>query len=116
MPSAAARASAWADAVATSSAQPPLKPLGSASLPSRPPARPAAPVFEGDQVFPEPGDEVQHFAFGRCEVLRSDGDRLHLKVGKDGRIREIALEMLKVTLLDEDPNVKPRHFKLDRRL
>ena len=59
---------------------------------------------------------VQHFAFGNCEVLRSDGDRLHLKVGKDGRIREIALEMLKVTLLDEDPNARPRHFKLDRKL
>ncbi len=72
------RASAWADAVATSSAQPPLKPLGSAALPARPPARPAATVTEGEQFFPEPGDEVQHFAFGRCEVLRSDGDRLHL--------------------------------------
>ena len=74
----------------------------------RPPARPVAVSSnDADQVFPEPGDEVQHFAFGKCEVLRSDGDRLHLKVGKDGRIREIALEMLKVTLLDEDPNVPP---------
>jgi len=24
--------------------------------------------------------------------------------------------MLKVTQLDEDPNARPRHFKLDRRL
>ena len=65
--------------------------------------------------MPEPGDRVQHFAFGSAEVLRSDGDRLHLRVGKDGRIREIALEMLKVTLLG-DPNVRPRQFKLDRKL
>jgi len=115
-PAAEPRANVWAEAVATSSAQPPLKPLGNAPLPARPPARPAAVAVEGEQFFPEPGDEVQHFAFGRCEVLRSDGDRLHLKVGKDGRIREIALEMLKVTLLDEDPNTRPRHFKLDRRL
>ncbi len=116
-PTAEPRANVWADAVATSNAQPPLKPLGSTAMPARPPARPAVTYSnDGDQVFPEPGDEVQHFAFGRCEVLRSDGDRLHLKVGKDGRIREIALEMLKVTLLDEEPNVKPRHFKLDRRM
>ena len=39
-----------------------------------------------------------------------------LKVGKDGRIREIALEMLKVTLLDQDASARPRHFKLDRKL
>ena len=116
-PAPAAATGGWADAVATSNAQPPLKPLGSQNLPAKPPARPVVSSSgEGDQVFPEPGDEVQHFAFGKCEVLRSDGDRLHLKVGKDGRIREIALEMLKVTLLDEDPTVRPRHFKLDRRL
>ena len=116
-PSPAAPSGGWADAVATSNAQPPLKPLGAQNLPAKPPPRAVvAWSNDGDQVFPEPGDFVQHFAFGNCEVLRSDGDRLHLKVGKDGRIREIALEMLKVTLLDEDPNVRPRHFKLDRRL
>jgi len=114
-PAPAAPSGGWADAVATSNAQPPLKPLGSQNLPAKPPARPAI-SYEGDQLFPEPGDMVQHFAFGNCEVLRSDGDRLHLKVGKDGRMREIALEMLKVTLLDEDPNARPRHFKLDRKL
>jgi predicted DNA-binding protein with PD1-like motif len=112
-----AEANAWADAVATSHAQPPIKSVGQANLPARPPARPVATNDDAaDQVFPEAGDEVQHFAFGTCEVLRSDGDRLHLRVGKDGRIREIALEMLKVTQLDADPNVKPRHFRLDRRL
>ncbi len=116
-PAPAAPSGGWADAVATSNAQPQLKPHGSQNLPAKPPARPVSSYEgEGDQIFPEPGDLVQHFAFGTCEVVRSDGDRLHLKVGKDGRIREIALEMLKVTLLDEDPNVRPRHFKLDRRL
>ena len=67
-----------------------------------------------DSVFPEAGDEVEHFAFGRCEVLKSDGDRLHLKVGKDGRIREIALEMLRVKALPEEGG--KRRFRLDRRM
>lgn len=108
--------SAWAEAVATSAAQPAIKSPTQNALPARPPARPAVVEENVDQVFPEAGDLVQHFAFGTCEVLRSDGDRLHLKVGKDGRIREIALEMLKVTLLDADASGKPRLFKLDRKL
>ena len=108
---------AWADAIATSQAQPALKPVASmqAQIPPRPPARPVT-IEEGEQILPEAGDEVQHFAFGKCEVVKSDGDRLHLRIGKDTRVREIALEMLKVTLLDPDPTQRPRHFRLDRRL
>jgi hypothetical protein len=64
--------------------------------------------------MPEAGDVVDHFAFGRCEVLKSDGDRLHLRMQKDQRIKEIALEMLKITPLpDEDGK---RRYKLDRRV
>jgi len=63
---------------------------------------------------PEAGDVVDHFAFGRCDVVKSDGDRLHLRIHKDGRIREIALEMLRVTLLDGDGT--GRRFKLERRI
>ena len=63
---------------------------------------------------PEPGDAVEHFAFGRADVVKSDGDRLHLKVHKDGRIREIALEMLKVTPLESSG--LNRRFRLDRKL
>jgi hypothetical protein len=108
---------AWADAVAASGAQPPLKAISTTSnaMPVRPPAKPAQ-MDDVEQPLPEAGDERQHFAFGRCEVVKSDGDRLHLKVGKEGRVREIALEMLKVTQLDEDPTVRPRHYRLDRRL
>jgi hypothetical protein len=72
------------------------------------------PAPDLDAPTPEAGDVVDHFAFGRCDVLKSDGDRLHLKVHKDGRIREIALEMLRVTRL-EDSNGK-RRFKLERRM
>ncbi len=110
-----AASGAWADVVATSAAQGALKGAAPAAMPARPPPKPVT-HDEGELLLPEAGDEVQHFAFGKCEVLKSDGDRLHLRVGKDARIREIALEMLKVTQLDDDPNVRPRHFKLDRKL
>jgi hypothetical protein len=68
-----------------------------------------------DTPSPEAGDFVEHFAFGPCEVLKSDGDRLHLRVRKDGRIREIALEMLRVSRLPDGEDPK-RRFKLERRM
>ncbi len=112
---------AWGDAIAASAAQPeprhaarraPGPPAAGALIPPRPPVRHEE---EEDGPFPEAGDVVEHFAFGRCDVLRSDGDRLHLKVDKDGRIREIALEMLKVTRLGETDSGHHR-YKLDRKL
>jgi predicted DNA-binding protein with PD1-like motif len=89
---------------------------GSAPMPQKP-ARPAAPA---EQPIPETGDIVDHFAFGRCEVVKTDGDRLHLRIPRDGRIREIALEMLRVIPLDgedgEGTERGVRHFKLERRI
>jgi predicted DNA-binding protein with PD1-like motif len=127
-----APAPSWADAarasdVATKPAQAPRPPPaetprpapaptshgGSAVMPQKL-ARPAS-VDEDDQICPDPGDVVEHFAFGRCEVLKSDGDRLHVRA-KDGRIKEIALEMLKVTSLATPDGQTAKHFKLDRRL
>ncbi len=108
-PRAAATAAAPAAAPAPSSPS-----LGtSAAMPL--PQRPVRPVLDLDALAPEAGDVVDHFAFGRAEVLKSDGDRLHLRVGKDGRIREIALEMLKVSRLEDTPEGK-RHFRLERRI
>ncbi len=80
----------------------------------RPVARPPAPDADSDGPFPEEGDVVEHFAFGTCDVIKSDGERLHLRVHKDGRIKEIALEMLRVTLLTSDGET--RRYRLDRRL
>ncbi|AKV02464.1 Proline-rich protein [Labilithrix luteola] len=71
---------------------------------------------EEEQPYPEPGDIVDHFAFGRCEVIKSDGDRLHLRLGKDGRVKEIALEMLKITLMPPEEGQTGRLFKLARKL
>jgi predicted DNA-binding protein with PD1-like motif len=80
------------------------------------PQRPARPTMDHDTMalVPEAGDVVDHFAFGRSDVVRSENDRLHLRVHKDGRIREIALEMLRVTRLEDDGG--PRRFKLERRI
>lgn len=104
---------AWAQAVAASS---PDKPREPEPVRAQIPQRPQKPQLAYEEmVFPEAGDVVEHFAFGRCEVLKSDGDRLHLKVGKDGRIREIALEMLRVTPLESNEEGRKR-FKLDRKL
>jgi hypothetical protein len=82
------------------------------------PQRPVKPVVEddGEHIYPDAGDVVEHFAFGRCEVVKSDGDRLHLRLGKDGRVKEIALEMLKVTPLPPVDGQEGKHFRLDRRL
>jgi predicted DNA-binding protein with PD1-like motif len=107
---------AWSEAVSASVA------ATSKDKPGEKPARPLQPIpfrprandGNEDGLFPVAGDFVEHFAFGTCEVLRSDGDRLHLKVGKDGRIREIALEMLKVTLLTSDGETQ--RYRLDRKM
>ena len=76
-------------------------------------ARPQATEDEG--LIPEEGDVVEHFAFGRMEVVKSDGDRLHLRMGKEGRVREIALEVLKVSPLPPAEGGQ-RRFRLDRRV
>jgi predicted DNA-binding protein with PD1-like motif len=104
-PPQAVPAATWSDAIAASSA--------SSHVPA--PIRPVRRQNDDlDTVFPEAGDLVDHFAFGRCEVLKSDGDRLHLRVGKDGRIREIALEMLRVQPLPDEGD--KRRFRLERKL
>jgi hypothetical protein len=70
---------------------------------------------EPDEVaLPEPGDWVEHFAFGRCEVLSVTGERLVLRdLGRAGRIREIASERLSITGPVEQQG--HRLFRLDRR-
>jgi predicted DNA-binding protein with PD1-like motif len=94
-------------------------PTGTARIPQRPARQP----IDFDSPVPDAGDVVEHFAFGRCDVLKSDGDRLFLKVYKDGRIREIALEMLRVSRLDDGSDSAGvgeaggrSRFKLDRKM
>ncbi|HEY6558761.1 MAG TPA: hypothetical protein VI072_15865 [Polyangiaceae bacterium] len=52
---------------------------------------------EIEQLQPEVGDLVRHFAFGLCEVLMAFGDRLKIRdMAETGRVREISIERLKV--------------------
>jgi predicted DNA-binding protein with PD1-like motif len=136
-PAAATPASGFAEAVRADAARPPERapepPKPAPEAPRPPPARPS-PTFSAtnnampqriakpvvaeteDDPVPEPGDTVEHFAFGQCEVVKSDGDRLHVRLGKDQRIKEIALEMLKVTALPASEGQTSRHWKLARKL
>ena len=88
--------------------------MGSNAMPTRI-AKPVLPEEE-DQAVPEPGDIVEHFAFGRCEVVKTDGDRLHLRLPKDQRIKEIALEMLRVELIPPVDGETSNHYRLARKL
>jgi hypothetical protein len=69
---------------------------------------------DAPSAMPGAGDVVQHFAFGLCEVLMGDEDTLKIRdMHGRGRIREIRLEMLKVS----GPTAREgkRMFKLERR-
>jgi predicted DNA-binding protein with PD1-like motif len=102
---------AWSEAAAASASSPKDRIAATRAVPVRP-TRPM--VADDDGPFPKTGDIVEHFAFGTCEVIKSDGDRLHLRVGKDERMREIALEMLRVTLLSSDG--ESHRYRLDRKM
>jgi predicted DNA-binding protein with PD1-like motif len=114
-PPPAAAPAVWADAIAASNeAEKRVGTIGTGGA-VVPPRIPKRVDDEDGMIVPEAGDTVEHFAFGTAEVLKSDGERLHLRAAKDGRIREIALEMLRVTPLDA-PEGSPRRFRLDRKL
>lgn len=98
---------------------PAVRPAPQPTLPLSPPdanampQRPQKPREELDN-YPDVGDAVMHFAFGECTVLSSDGDRIRLRQERDGRVREVALAMLRIEApaLGEDGT---RHFKLHRK-
>jgi hypothetical protein len=97
----------------------------------QPPAEPATPASkwaaiasaaaaeygaedEPPQYRPGPGDQVEHFSFGRCEVLTVSGDSIKIRdVEGPAPIREIRLDMLTV-LAPQDQGGK-RVFKLVRK-
>lgn len=77
------------------------------------PKRPERPQ-DSNEIYPEDGDVVTHFHFGRCVVISSDGERIRLQNEGDSKVREVALSMLKIeppTLLDDGR----RHFELLRK-
>jgi predicted DNA-binding protein with PD1-like motif len=118
-PTAAAPAPARAPEPPKPIVAPPMRPSPTFSASNNAmPSRIAKPFVEEteDDPVPEPGDTVEHFAFGQCEVVKSDGDRLHVRLDKDQRIKEIALEMLKVTALPSSEGQTTHHWKLSRKL
>lgn len=80
-----------------------------------PPARLPKPDDDTTESYPDVGDLVTHFHFGDCEVFGSDGERIRLRQIKDGRVREVALAMLKIEGPSIDPVTNKRTFKLGRK-
>lgn len=83
--------------------------LHAATMPKRP-ERPQ----DANEIYPEDGDVVTHFHFGRCVVISSDGERIRLQNEADSKVREVALSMLKIqppTVLEDGR----RHFELLRK-
>lgn len=70
---------------------------------------------EEQEVYPEVGDLVSHFAFGLCEVVLSDGDVIRIREDS-GRTRNVGLGMLRVGKSTIDPATGKRLFELGRRL
>jgi hypothetical protein len=100
-----------------------------AAVPVYPPVAPSAQMPPGggniptklvkpkediDDIYPEVGDLVHHFAFGDCTVIASNGDQISLRVEPDGRVRAVALAMLKIEPQPDGPDGK-RRFKLARK-
>jgi predicted DNA-binding protein with PD1-like motif len=65
--------------------------------------------------YPEAGDLVNHFHFGDCTVIDSDGERIRLRQERDGRVREVALTMLRIDVPTLDETTGKRSFRLTRK-
>jgi hypothetical protein len=86
------------------------RPVGAPPVPIRAQRR----VAEVEH-YPEPGDLVMHFHFGECTVIDSDGERIRLRQDKDGRVREVALSMLRIEPFTMHEASGKRLFKLSRK-
>jgi hypothetical protein len=72
-------------------------------------------IGEDGEPVPQPGDLVDHFSFGVCEVLMCDGERLRMRDLKGAnRVREVSLEALRV--MSPSTTDGKRTFRLLRRL
>ncbi len=79
------------------------------------PPRREKPVDDPSETFPEVGDLANHFHFGECKIISSDGDKIRLQQLKDLRVREVALSALRTELVSEDPTTHQRQYKLLRK-
>jgi predicted DNA-binding protein with PD1-like motif len=115
------RPAAWGEAIAASAPARPATQQAQSYTAQPIPPRPvrASAEQEEEEVGPHPeaGDFAEHFAFGPCDVIKSDGERIFLKLHKDGRIKEIALAMLRVSPLEStEGEAGPRKWRLQRKM
>lgn len=109
---AVAKASASAPSAGAVRARVVPPPPAALAPPAAPPTPPRRKTVD-DEIYPEPGDLLDHFAFGRCIVLRSDGDELLVQHPASGRTRTIRLSALQASgPVDDDGK---RLFKLTQR-
>lgn len=109
-PRAAAPEPTFSPSTSTSAAASPSPAAASPGPPQR-----LARQQQAEESYPEIGDLVSHFHFGECEVIGSDGERIRLRQERDGRVREVALTMLKIEAPTTDPATGKRHFRLARK-
>ncbi len=88
--------------------------LGATAAPAGPPLPPKLRRADSPDLYPEENDVVTHFAFGRCVVLFSDGERIRFQQERDGRVREVALSMLRIGEPTVDAEGR-RHWELARK-
>jgi hypothetical protein len=108
-PSGSAYALAHAASIPSQAPSQPGHGLHAATMPKRPERH-----QDSNEIYPEDGDVVTHFHFGRCVVISSDGERIRLQNEADSKVREVALSMLKIeppTLLEDGR----KHFELSRK-
>lgn len=67
------------------------------------------------EIYPEVGDRATHFHFGECTIISSDGERIRLRQERDGRIREVSLDMLRIEPPTTDGGTGQRTFLLSRK-
>jgi hypothetical protein len=93
-----ATSSGWAALAEASEATPPAPSPreGARPAPLKAPAHARA-LASDDEPIVEQGAVVDHFSFGEGDVLKSDGERVHVRFERDGRIREFSLGVLRVT-------------------
>src|SRR5206468_3399563 len=91
--------------------RPPPAAIPPPATPIRPRKLESAP--EENEIYPEAGDLVDHFAFGRALVLKSDGDELVVQNEASGRTRALRLGALHAAPPTDD-NGK-RLFRLSQR-
>lgn len=68
-----------------------------------------------NEIYPEVGDRATHFHFGECTIISSDGERIRLRQERDGRIREVSLDMLRIEPPTTDGGTGQRTFLLSRK-